>query len=236
VTGKPTWATFDASTGRLQGMPTTANVGMTSGIVISVSDGSASASLPAFSVQVTTTATTNRPPTIAGTPVTSATAGQSYSFTPVASDPDGQPLTFSINNKPAWATFNTSTGQLVGTPTSANLGSNAGIVINVSDGTATASLPSFALAVNMPVGTAELTWTKPTRNDDGSNLTDLAGYKVRYGTSSTALSQLFSVASGDVLTTSFQGLAAGTWYFTVASYTFGGAESAQSGVVSVGVR
>lgn len=100
----------------------------------------------------------NADPVISGTPSTSANAGSLYSFTPSATDPDsGTTLTFSIANKPSWATFNTATGALTGTPTNAHVGTTSGIVISVSDGTATAALPAFALTVvrvnNAPVVT-----------------------------------------------------------------------------------
>lgn len=45
----------------------------------------------------------NRAPTISGKPATSATVGKSYTFQPTARDPDGDKLTYSISNKPAWA-------------------------------------------------------------------------------------------------------------------------------------
>ncbi|MGY5798275.1 Ig-like domain-containing protein [Rheinheimera faecalis] len=100
----------------------------------------------------------NADPVISGTPATSANAGSLYSFTPSATDPDsGTTLTFSIANKPVWATFNTATGALTGTPTNSHVGTTSGIVISVSDGTATAALPAFALTVvrvnNAPVAT-----------------------------------------------------------------------------------
>lgn len=100
----------------------------------------------------------NTTPVISGTPATSANAGSPYSFTPNATDADaGTTLTFSIANKPGWASFNTATGALTGIPTNANVGTTAGIVISVNDGTATAALPAFALTVvrvnNAPVVT-----------------------------------------------------------------------------------
>jgi len=52
----PSWASFDSSTGRLYGQPTIAHLGDYSGIVVSVSDGTDRASLPAFSVTVSQTA------------------------------------------------------------------------------------------------------------------------------------------------------------------------------------
>ncbi|HUL17657.1 MAG TPA: putative Ig domain-containing protein, partial [Steroidobacteraceae bacterium] len=53
--------------------------------------------------------------TISGTPPASITSGQSYSFTPSASDARTRTLVFAIVNRPAWASFSSSTGQLTGT-------------------------------------------------------------------------------------------------------------------------
>ena len=230
IANKPSWATFSTTTGALTGTPSAANAGTYANIVISVSDGSLSATLPAFSITVTAA---NRAPTISGTPATSVNSGSAYSFTPTASDPDGQTLAFGIANKPSWATFNTSTGQLSGTPTSANAGTYSNIVISVSDGSLSATLPAFAVTVNAPVsGTATLTWSAPTLNSDGSALTNLSGYKVRYGTSPTSLTQLLDVPGAAVTGASIEGLSAGTWYFTVSSYNNTGVESAQTSPVS----
>ena len=85
---------------------------------------------------------------ISGTPPTSVTQGTAYSFQPTASDPDGNPLTFSITNRPSWATFSTTTGRLQGTPTASNVGTISNIAISVSDGQATAQLPAFAIVVS----------------------------------------------------------------------------------------
>lgn len=90
----------------------------------------------------------NDPPTISGTPAASIDEDSAYSFTPSASDPDGDPLTFSIANQPAWATFTTTTGRLSGTPANADVGTTTGIVISVSDGTTSATLPPFNLVVS----------------------------------------------------------------------------------------
>ena len=145
IVNRPTWASFSTATGRLSGTPTTAQVGSYRNIVISVSDGSLSTSLPAFSISVT--AAPNRAPTITGTPPTAATVGTAYSFSPTASDPDGQTLSYTIANRPSWATFNASTGRLSGTPGSTNAGTFANIAITVSDGSLTATLPSFSITV-----------------------------------------------------------------------------------------
>ncbi len=49
---------------------------------------------------------TNSAPTIQGNPARASTIGHVYTFVPTASDPDGDTLTFSVTNRPGWATFN----------------------------------------------------------------------------------------------------------------------------------
>ena len=90
-------------TGQLLGTPSDLQVGTYSNIRITVSDGKASASLPAFSITVTASSSVNTPPKISGSPAASVTEGIAYSFTPSASDPDGQTLRFGIANMPSWA-------------------------------------------------------------------------------------------------------------------------------------
>jgi Putative Ig domain len=179
------------------------------------------------------------PPTISGTPATQVTAGQAYAFTPAASGPSGTTLSFSIQNLPSWATFSTSTGALTGTPSSSNVGTFANVMISVSDGQMSASLPAFSIQVDAQgggggggSGTATLTWVPPTTNTNGSPLTDLAGFIVNYGTSPNSLTQTIEVASPSATGYTVQNLAAGTWYFTVVVYTTTGTQSAPSDMAS----
>src|SRR6185295_12876114 len=116
---------------------------------------------PWFNITVSGTSSgTNTAPTITGTPPTNGTVGTAYAFTPTAKDANGDALTFKISGQPSWATFSTSTGKLSGTPSAA--GSTGSIVITVSDGKSTASLPAFAVnVVNASSGTlgaATLSW------------------------------------------------------------------------------
>ncbi len=90
----------------------------------------------------------NNPPTIAGRPKTEVHAGESYVFQPRASDPDGNALTFSIRNKPRWASFDDSTGRLSGRPAPGDAGTASGVVISVSDGTARSAIGPFAIRVD----------------------------------------------------------------------------------------
>lgn len=227
ITNKPSWATFSTVTGRLSGTPST--TGTYSNIVISVSDGKAVRSLPAFSITVG--ASTNRAPTISGTPARSVNVGSTYSFRPTASDPDGNTLTYSIANRPSWATFNTSTGLLSGTPSASYVGTYSNIVISVSDGRVSTSLAAFSISVvDVSNGGATLSWTPPTANTDGTALTNLAGYRIAYGTSSTALTSTIQVANPGLSSYTVSNLAPGTYYFAVRAYTSSGTESTNSNV------
>ena len=86
-----------------------------------------------------TVVATNKAPVISGSP-SSAIATQAFRFIPLASDPDGDPLTFSISNKPTWLSFKETTGELTGTPTASDIGNFNNIVLSVSDGKLTASI------------------------------------------------------------------------------------------------
>ena len=230
IVNRPTWATFSTANGRLSGTPTASNVGSYANITIRVSDGTATTSLPAFSIAVTAA---NIAPTISGTPAPAVLIGTAYSFTPSAADANGNALTFSIVNMPAWATFNTSTGRLQGTPTAAHIGTYSNISIRVSDGMATTSLPAFAIAVNqVGVGNATVTWTPPTQNTNGSTLTNLAGYRVVYGTNSANLTQVVQIPNAGTTVHVVENLTSGTYYFAVKAYNTQGAESDLSNISS----
>lgn len=92
----------------------------------------------------------NDTPMISGSPATTAIENRAYSFTPLANDVDANDsLSFSISNMPSWAGFNSATGALTGTPTSAHVGSYSSIVITVTDAAnLSASLPAFSILVD----------------------------------------------------------------------------------------
>ena len=145
ILNRPSWASFSTSNGTLSGTPGSSDAGSYENIRISVSDGSASATLGAFSITVSNI---NQAPIISGSPATGTEEGSSYRFTPTASDPDGDNLSFSILNRPSWASFSTSTGTLSGTPGSSDAGSYENIRISVSDGSASATLGAFSITVS----------------------------------------------------------------------------------------
>lgn len=238
VANLPSWATFNTASGQLSGTPSANSVGTYSNVVIAVSDGIKTATLPAFAVQVLGAAASLPPPTISGSPAASDVAGSAYSFQPSASGPNGMTLSFSIQNKPAWATFSIASGLLSGTPTSAQTGTYANVILSVSDGQASSALPSFSITVTAPnntSGAATVNLTPPTQNTDGSALTDLGGMTVYYGSSPSSLTQQVQLPSPATSST-ISNLASGTWYFGATAYTTTGLESAMTPVVSFTVQ
>jgi hypothetical protein len=113
---------------------------------------------------------------ISGTPPATVVANNHYSFTPTVENPTGEPVSFSIQNKPGWASFDLTSGGLSGNPTAANAGRYDNIIISVtfhsvtaqpspngtaadtakndrmilsaSDGTTTIALPAFSIVVS----------------------------------------------------------------------------------------
>jgi hypothetical protein len=245
ITNKPSWAQFNTGTGRLSGTPLPrTNVGTYSNILISASDGSARAYLAPFSITVAALPST--PPRISGSPAAAIAAGQPYSFQPMASDPNGLRMVFAITNKPGWASFNATTGALTGTPTSANAGRYSNIAITAYDGYQKAVLPAFSIIVQgsspstpsapPSASSATLSWQPPTQNTNGGMLTNLAGYRIYYGTAPNNLAQTVNVTNPGVTRYVMSGLAAATWYFQMTAYDKNGMESPPTSLASVVMR
>src|SRR5690606_28896422 len=119
------------------------------------------------------------------------------------------------SNRPAWASFSTSTGALTGTPADTHVGTTSNIVIRVSDGTETVALAPFSITVNAranraptisgtPATTVEVGGSyrfRPTASDpDGDDLSWAIA-----GKPDTAQ---FNVATGEL---TWSPNAAGTW-------------------------
>jgi predicted phage tail protein len=72
-------------------------------------------------------------------------------------------------------------------------------------------------------------------NVDGSALTNIAGYRIRYGTSALNLTQAIQVSTGTSTSVVINSLPAGTYYFSVAAINSAGEASAPTNVVSKAV-
>jgi hypothetical protein len=93
---------------------------------------------------------------------------------------------------------------------------------------------AFRITTTAQAKSVALSWSAPTQNTDGSPLTDLAAYRIRYGTAASALSQTQQIAAPATSVT-IANLSSGTWYFSVASVNAAGVEGPASSIVSTTV-
>ena len=93
------------------------------------------------------------------------------------------------------------------------------------------SLLSFLFEVETYAGQATLSWSAPSANENGTPLTDLAGFKIYYGTASGNYTK--TIDAGNVTTYTFANITEGqTYYFVATVYNTAGIESSYSNEVS----
>ena len=192
-----------------------------------------------------------------GSPPTSVQVDRYYGFQTWATDTDGRAVTYSIKNKPSWATFDTTYGHLYGTPPTSAAGTYPGIVISASDGVSQASLSPFTIIVQGTggstsgggtttppsgggstsggPGSATVSWHPPTTNTNGSVINNLAGYTIYYGTSASNYSSV-KVANPGLTSYTISNLAAGSYSFAVVAYNAAGMTSNYSAVATKTIK
>jgi hypothetical protein len=133
-----------------------------------------------------------------------------------------------------------SSGGAAATAASASSG-NAGTITGTITRSGTASttvgyVPGTSATpgptVAQKFGHATLSWLAPSTNTDGSALTNLAGFIIRYGTQPANLNRLITIAGVGISGYVIESLSSGMWYFTVSTYTTAGVESPPSVIVS----
>lgn len=81
------------------------------------------------------------------------------------------------------------------------------------------------IASSSRTGSATLKWTAPTKNEDGSKLADLAGYRIYWGKTSGSYSDSVTLDDPGKTSYTISGLSAGTYEFAVTSINSVGKES-----------
>jgi hypothetical protein len=181
---------------------------------------------------VATSSAANGTPAITVTAQHSVLVGRELIVRPLAADPEGKALSFSVSNKPAWMTFSSTTGQLQGTPSAAHVATYENIRVTASDGQAQASATTSISVLASAAGRATLSWSAPAQRTDGSALTNLAGFRIYYGNSADDLRFVIEVKDPGARSWVVEDLTAGTWYFAATAFDSVNAESARSGVAS----
>jgi hypothetical protein len=133
----------------------------------------------------------------------------------------------------AAATNNTSTGSTTATAVADTAPANTGAS---STGTETSTVtPPPATStppVQSTVQSITFSWVPPTQNSDGSPISNLAGYKIHYGTRTSDYTQTVSVENAGLTRLVVDNLPSGTYYFAITAYNAQGLESPLSGEIT----
>jgi hypothetical protein len=104
-------------------------------------------------------------------------------------------------------------------------------ILNGCGGGGSDSGASGVSVVGRGDGTALVSWTPPTENTDNSTLTDLAGYKIYYGTFPGDYDNTITIDNAGLSSFLVEELAASDWYFVMTAFNLSGIESAYSAEV-----
>lgn len=77
-------------------------------------------------------------------------------------------------------------------------------------------------------GSALVSWEPPTENTDSSNLNDLAGFKIYYGTFPGEYDETITINNAGMTSFLVENLASADWFFVVTAFNTSGVESAYS--------
>ena len=171
----------------------------------------------------------NQAPTISAEATAYARVGEQFNFQPNATDPDSDKLTFTAQNLPAWAAFDSASGRISGTPQAADVGEYEAITVTVADAAHHTTTSPFSITViGAATGIATLKWETPPVKVDGSPLDDLAGYRIVYGRTAEDLDHSVFIQDPAQTSYEFTTLDNGIWYFAVIAVNANGLEGPAS--------
>ncbi len=158
----------------------------------------------------------------------------------LAADPTTVPLngTTSLTWDSSNATRCTASGDwsgskdLSGTETIDNLTADSQFVLTCSDANGSVSDSVDVTIVANGTGTALLSWIPPTENTDNSALTDLACYKIYYGTASNSYTEVVTIDNPGLTSYQIDNLTKGDWYFVITAFSDSDLESSYSNELS----
>jgi len=162
VPNKPGWLTLSGNT--LSGTPVATG---SANVTLRADDGTVTTD-QAFTISISSAG--NDAPVISSTPENAAIQNQLYSYTLIATDADGDTLTYSAPTKPGWLTL--AGNVLSGTPTA--LGLNA-VTLSVSDGTVSVDQDFNVMVFEEPVLGVNMVQNPSFETGDGTawNLSEM---------------------------------------------------------------
>ena len=142
----PVGMAVDASSGLLTWTPPAGTPAEGVPVEVSADDGRGGVATQTFTLSVNPVAP-DRPPAFTSTPRTTAQVGTAYLEVVTATDPDGDPITFTLKAAPAGMGFDPATGALRWTPSPDEVGSDP-VAIVVSDGRGLSAEQDFTITVS----------------------------------------------------------------------------------------
>lgn len=140
----PAGATVTPADGRLTWTPGFTQAGTYAGVTLMASDGRGGSASVSFTITVTNT---NRAPVVAPLGPFTYAEGAVIAIVPSGSDPDGDPLTWSGANVPAFASVDPATGRLNGVPTYTQAGVYANVTLTARDPSGATGSASFTITI-----------------------------------------------------------------------------------------
>lgn len=96
--------------------------------------------------------TVNRSPVFTSLPIETATVGSPYVYTVAATDPDGNPLTYSLVASPATMKIDAATGEILWTPSTTETTAQS-VVVRVTDGQGGEAKQQFSIRTQSTIAT-----------------------------------------------------------------------------------
>ena len=111
---------------------------------------------------------------------------------------------------------------------------DSGTSTSTSGSSTSGSTTSGSTPPSTPVAGTSVTlgWVAPTENNNGSPITDLAGYKIHYGVTSQDYTKVVAVSNPSLSRYVLDSLESGTYFFAITAYNSKGIESTLSGEIS----
>jgi RHS repeat-associated protein len=146
----PAYLTIDPKTGLIFGTPGTSDIG-TQSVLLEADDGRGGTTQQRYVLSVIAPPP-NRPPVFTSVPVTDAQVGAAYRYQAVASDPDQDPLTFSVvKGGPQGLAIDPESGLVSWTPTAGQIGDDT-VTLQVDDGKGGSAQQTFVIDVQQQAG------------------------------------------------------------------------------------
>jgi hypothetical protein len=111
-------------------------------------------------------------------------------------------------------------------------GTSDGTTASPAADTSAPADPGTSGAGTATMGALSLSWTAPATNDDGTPISDLAGYRVYYGTASGYYTDNVTISNPSTVTATISNLPADTYYVVVRAFNSVNIESKASNEVS----